>query len=685
MNKGKYKLLLSALLLSTFSMPVHAITSSALDGTLLFNKKQNWGHRIYHAFDLPYTSQTSIIGSTFSSETITAPISNNLVAIASRGYTHIQISPPHLTTPSISSTVTQDGKTPTVISHNQKTNGWEFSYQPLLCVLDEVYQAELDSVFGEGIKTASQYGVTINGKVVGYRLGSDRYGSLKDLKDLIDAANGKGLKIIADAVFNQTSGYMTNKPVGSSPQFHPYTYVPTSGSEKATYTWDTTVDLTSFFHPYSMDPWYAPSSWVYGPDLNVENPVVQQMIVGYMQLLSDIGICGIRFDLLYGLGPIATKKVLEQANATGMFQDAPFGYGENDQSFQDLESYGAIVPVQDHPLHYSLANCLVVGLPVSTLVAPKALGNITTATFSVNHDQYPGVSTGTGSLTGFYSKSQSPEDVIDRTTSQLAIAYLCAKRDGNPHILRFEDERDSKTLIQRSLAFRVLMEQQNAPHEYIAALPYTHDVLLIARQYGFVIINRNPTYDYKITKDVIKNSGIPSAYLPDGEYNELLSLGTGGAYTSSPQSYTLSSSSFSTDLAVGPMDAKFLVLKNTTGQNAYDVTFKASCSTTVTGDLVFIVGNHPLLGNWGARPDSLNGLLCQKSYPTLADSGVTWPNWTSLPLRFPVGMSLQYKFAVANTQANNGSIKKWESGANRTYAVTGDVTVSASPPANWPN
>ncbi|RZI45645.1 carbohydrate-binding module family 20 domain-containing protein [Candidatus Finniella inopinata] len=707
MIQCKPRLLLSALWLLTLPVPVQAITSAALDGTLLFNPQSKGlvnNFRVYHAFDLPYVTQTNI-GATFPGETATAPISTMLDAIKNKGYTHIQISPPHLTSPSIQmmpppidrkdtdaqqAQVFQSSTTTPVqaVIPPYSYNGWEFAYQPLICVLDSnsVYLNELKAGFVAAGKpepsSVAAYGVTVNGKTVGYRLGSDRYGSMADLVSLINAAKDKGLGIIADVVFNQTSGYMTDKPSSSGGQFHPFTYVAATGTALATYTWDTSVDLSTFFNPYNKNPPYTTVSWDYGPDLNTSSSMVRQMVVNYMKLLSDIGISGVRFDYLYGLGAADTTAICTQANAAGLFQSSTvpvsFGYGENDQSLTALASYGAVVPVEDHPLHYSLANCFVGGQSMSTLVMPTGIGNMTTATFSTNHDQYPFVAGEPGSGT-FYSNSKNPNNPTDTILSQLAIAYICAKRDGNPMILRFEDERDTAGIIQRGLAFRVLMEQKNAPHEYMVAL--TPDVLLIARQYGFAVINRgsNP---YTITQGFI--SGVPSAYIPNissnNAYQEVLGLTTPTTGNLSAAT-TIPTSSSSTSIFTIPLrNAKFFVLSDASSQTAYDVTFSVPSpsfiSNTYKTNQVFVVGNHPLLGNWAPRLDLLNGLLRNQNYYNPTATGLTFPpTWTSLPLRFPQNVSLQYKFVVAN----GGKITRWESGSNRSYTVSGTGPAAATP------
>ncbi|RZI45644.1 carbohydrate-binding module family 20 domain-containing protein [Candidatus Finniella inopinata] len=826
MKKLKVIISLSILGVLGFSKPVQAITSATLNGTLLFNpgaasptKALINSCRIFHAFDLPYHTPTSI-GPSFAETpkysdytpgraAATDPIDSNLATIANRGYTHILVSPAQASSPSIplpplnasygqkltQQLVTQPlsgGGANTVLPiFRYSYNAWECAYQPMLCVLDyqppsgsgKSYQDELDGVFGKNgdgssKKLVSQYGVSVNGKVVGYRLGCDRYGSMADLVALITNARAQNLGIIVDVVFNQTSGYMTNYaggPTGPQPdstgkyhsgpglldtnykQFHPYNYT-NSGTGPATFAWDPNVDLTPFFDPYVYGGG-GPKSWGGGPHLDSTKSDVQKMMVGYLRLLSDIGVAGVRFDLLYGVGAQATTSILagtfNGVKTSSLFQSTfplSFGYGENDQSLSAIATYGATVPVEDHPLHYSLTSCLTyhpdtIGggsapyqptlPPISNLIMPTALGNITASTFSTNHDQYIGVSTNQNEAGFYYIDSgitsppiRAAQLVTNTVTSQLAIAYICSKRDGNPLVLRFEDEQDTlATIVQRALAFRVLMGQQNAPHEYIVDL--TKDVLLIVRQFGFVILNRAITTYTTATADILNKFSTSDAqlYIPAGTYAEVDSLSplplpsqtlsapptrtgvfpamyvpTSGSSPSNSFSISLNSRtvtpatqtySFSPATSLGSLtaidslsvpgqNARFFVLQTPviTPQNSYSVTFQVGSPSSIINtdqtNQVFVCGNHPILGNWSTRPDSLNGLLRKQSY----SSNPPFPStWTSLPLWFPSGVSLKYKF-VAKV---NGSLK-WESdlpsssgGPDRSYKVSGTGPVAATP------
>ncbi|RZI46733.1 carbohydrate-binding module family 20 domain-containing protein [Candidatus Finniella inopinata] len=491
------------------------------------------------------------------------------------------------------------------------------------------------------------------------------------------------------------------------------------------------------------------SAWNFGPPLDPSSPGVQTMIAGYMQLLYDVGVVGIRIDdvgdTITNNGNITNLKNIfaakpQNAAATSKppFSLFQMGYAEywNPQT-SALIPYEGVTPFEDFPLWQQLYQCFAYNNPLSNLIMPNAIGNAPSGKFSVNHDRYPLVS----GTEGFYG-NKNPNDVFQTTQSQLAISYLCSARDGSPLIIRFEDERDgtatlNKTLIQRALAFRTLMEQFRAPHEYMAAMPSNNNnVLLIARQYGFVIINNggNPYTAAQVDFNRLASNGVPlSYYIPAGTYQEVSglvsqssktlattpatittapmalpaqptrqgvyygqnyngattyqysginsqyqiawSVGTQAApktITTTPpiSSYAFPSSTAPKSpfdsLAVDANNARFFVLTNpSTPQSSCDVTF--ACPSTASQQTA-IAGNHPLLGNWGIRPDLLN--LMMQVTPT------TGTTWNSLPLGFPAGLPIQYK----NVQATSNGINRWEQvGANG--ATNRSLTVP-TPPAS---
>ncbi|RZI45201.1 carbohydrate-binding module family 20 domain-containing protein [Candidatus Finniella inopinata] len=93
-----------------------------------------------------------------------------------------------------------------------------------------------------------------------------------------------------------------------------------------------------------------------------------------------------------------------------------------------------------------------------------------------------------------------------------------------------------------------------------------------------------------------------------------------------------------------------------------DVAFSCS-SQTLLGENVFVGGNHPLLGNWAPRPDAFNALLNMSN-----DGTSSYPTWNSLTMRFPVNLTLEYKFG--KTWQDSQKINVWEPGDNQQLTVT---------------
>ncbi|RZI47084.1 hypothetical protein [Candidatus Finniella inopinata] len=590
MTKNNIKALCSALLLSTLAVPACAVTSANLNGPVFFNTADTPERpRIYHAFDLGYNLTSA--PASFSGADATPLLGNppststtKLAQIAAKGYTHVLVSPPNvtipLTTPASTILTSATATASTTLAPN---NSWSLAYYPYICNLSyapsggNTYQTDLNTAFqtlGLPETPYYKYGYTLNdGTVVGYRLGSDRYGSANDLATLINAANALKLGVIVDVVFHQTgfqggslgsspstsSSGATTYAVNYSPNSYklstePLSYAATTsvtntvttansttgnsgpstlttGNMKVTTTVSasgTTIVTTTpsptvnFFKqtPTTLaNPAYSTTTY-YSDTLDTNQPAVQTMIAGYLQLLKDMGVAGIR---IYGLSSsLDNMSSVLQSIGQGSSQTPsfPLGFGEDsNKTNRDDPSGDAVIlaptlPLEDFALQKQLATSFtktaggmsfgfsnpsmrLMGPGSSNppnMAMPKALvGNTPAITFSVNQDMYPGV--GTLSGTGVFYKNSSATSINsdDTAQSQLATAYLCSIRNGSPMVLRYEDERDSNTLIEQALSFRTRMEQYNAPHEYVSTLSNTvgspSNVLLIARQHGFVIIN----------------------------------------------------------------------------------------------------------------------------------------------------------------------------------------------------
>ncbi|WP_165380294.1 alpha-amylase family glycosyl hydrolase [Candidatus Finniella inopinata] len=622
-NNNIKNLLLLALLTSPFS--VDASNLATLDGpSFCFDRTQKF-QRIYHAFDLPYCQEIDR-KKTFDDEDMT-PIIKRLGGIKARGYTHVQISPPQLSKPSHST-----------LSHSTANEGdiWYLAYQPYVCVLGNAYKQELSAVLEKpGADLRSQYGITLSdGSVIGYHVGNGRYGSLTDLKTLIEAAKKVGLGIIADAVLNHAAfdhgGPSKEVKDMVISDFHPIAY----NASANTFALSGLNFPDDFFHA-NPGPEFklGQDTWDWGPDLNTGNPIVQKMIVGYLKLLHNLGITGFRFDAMRHIASDEFQTILKTLK-TEIKDFSMCGYGEVwDTNYSSLDPYLALAPLGDFVMMGTITDSFALGQSMKTLVIPNAMGNVPTVTFSVTHDTYPGVAT--GEISKFYpiddpkdadelhTSRQNPQNILN---SQLAISYLLARRDGSPIILRFEDEKDTSGLISRSLHFRARMDEKNAPHEYTKAL--SDDVLLIGRQYGFAVINKG-TANYTVTPTDLRDNAHLPFYIPNGNYKD-----------SSETPYIIPGLT----LTVPARNAAFLYLQDSTDQKSFKVGFQYKVKKP-SEQRYFVVGNHPLLGNWQARPDGFNMLLNKQSYEA---QGLINP-LQSLPIRFPAGLSLQYTVLAETT------------------------------------
>jgi trehalose synthase len=126
------------------------------------------------------------------------------------------------------------------------------------------------------------------------------YGSLDDLKVLIEAVHSRGIRIIMDLVLNHTSDehpwFQSARSDRSSPYRDYYVWSDTDqkykdarvvfvDSETSNWTWDERAGQYYWHRFYSSQP-----------DLNFENPKVQEEMLNVVRFWLDIGMDGFRAD-----------------------------------------------------------------------------------------------------------------------------------------------------------------------------------------------------------------------------------------------------------------------------------------------------------------------------------------------------------------------------------------------------
>lgn len=136
--------------------------------------------------------------------------------------------------------------------------------------------------------------------VADYYAVDSRMGTLGDFNEFIEAAHDRGIRVLADMVFNHTSD--------QHPWFQRAREDPHS-KYRDYYLW--TNDLDSAYQQGNLFPEYEDGVWTWDdeaeahyyhqfyhhqPDLNIHNPAVKQEIHDVLEFWLDLGVDGFRID-----------------------------------------------------------------------------------------------------------------------------------------------------------------------------------------------------------------------------------------------------------------------------------------------------------------------------------------------------------------------------------------------------
>jgi maltose alpha-D-glucosyltransferase/alpha-amylase len=126
------------------------------------------------------------------------------------------------------------------------------------------------------------------------------YGKIEDVKDFLNSAHSKGIRVIADLVINHTSDqhpwFQSSRSSPDSPKRSWYVWssddqkyadarIIFTDTERSNWTWD--EDAGAFY-------WHRFFS--HQPDLNYDNPEVQQAMLDVVSFWLELGIDGLRVD-----------------------------------------------------------------------------------------------------------------------------------------------------------------------------------------------------------------------------------------------------------------------------------------------------------------------------------------------------------------------------------------------------
>jgi len=129
------------------------------------------------------------------------------------------------------------------------------------------------------------------------------YGNLEDFQLFLDEAHKRGLKVITELVINHTSD--------QHPWFQKARHAPKGSPERDFYVWSDTEnkyeDVRIIFQDFEPSNWtwdpvanayYWHRFYSHQPDLNFDNPAVQEEVFKILDYWANMGIDGFRLDAI---------------------------------------------------------------------------------------------------------------------------------------------------------------------------------------------------------------------------------------------------------------------------------------------------------------------------------------------------------------------------------------------------
>lgn len=140
--------------------------------------------------------------------------------------------------------------------------------------------------------------------IADYKNINSEYGTLEDMKKVINEAHKRGLKIIMDLVINHTSNehywFKEARKSVDNPYHNYYIWRKGRGKDgkKAPNNWKSNFPGSAWEYVPECDEYYLHIFDVGQPDLNMDNPAVREEIKDIIRFWLDLGIDGFREDVI---------------------------------------------------------------------------------------------------------------------------------------------------------------------------------------------------------------------------------------------------------------------------------------------------------------------------------------------------------------------------------------------------
>jgi alpha-amylase len=317
-------------------------------------------------------------------------------------------------------------------------------------------------------------------------------GNEKALKELIDAAHNRKMKIIIDVVLNHMANYGNYAKTLKYPHFSPQD-----------------------FHPQSCIDYHNRLSVTRGwincdlPDLNTASPHVRQEAKNYLKKLLALGADGFRFDAAKHIEPDFFREVLK------VVPSDKFVYGEViGQTSQEANEYTGIFFVTDFQLVSTMSQAFSIGGDLRSLINPvasgKALPGVRAVTFAQNHDIAKG-------QIGY--KLPTPQD------TKLGNAYILARQEGFPSVYK-DDAKDAITKAGVFFHQKMMGEPQyfRNGNEIFPGADNPNTLFIERGSKGLAIINKaGESLDFPAAK----MPGLQTGCYQELRYNFTMAVGKG--------------------------------------------------------------------------------------------------------------------------------------------------------------
>jgi oligo-1,6-glucosidase/alpha-glucosidase len=160
------------------------------------------------------------------------------------------------------------------------------------------------------------------------------YGTMDDVRRLLDEAHARGLRVVLDMVLNHTSNehpwFRESRESRTSEKRDWYIWRPGKkpGGAAPPNNWRSLVGPRGWHYDPRTEEWYWTSFLPFQPDLNYRNPAVQAAMLDVVRRWLGMGFDGLRLDIFHALfkdpefldNPFSPRPLPSEEDPDGFFQ-----------------------------------------------------------------------------------------------------------------------------------------------------------------------------------------------------------------------------------------------------------------------------------------------------------------------------------------------------------------------------